>query len=127
MEIERILARFWWGAKEGERKIHWMSWERMYVSKQGGGLGFRGIKDFNTSLLGKQYWRLMQEDESLMERFFKGRYYPRCKLADAPIGFKPSYAWRSITSSKEVVIKGSRWRVGNGDNISIWKHGGKGF
>lgn len=63
----------------------------------------------------------MKEDVSLLERFFKGRYYPRYKISEAPIGFKPSYAWRSILSAKEVVIKGSRWRVGNGDKISVWK------
>lgn len=120
-EIENMLANFWWGSKEGEKKIHWMRWDRMAYSKQEVGLGFREIKDFNTGLLGKKFWRLMQEDGSLLERFFKGRYYPRCKVSEAPIGFKPSYAWRSILSEKEVVLKGSMWRVGNGYNIPVWK------
>lgn len=42
-DIESMLAKFWWGSKEGERKIHWMSWERMSKSKNSGGMGFRGI------------------------------------------------------------------------------------
>ncbi|XP_058759858.1 uncharacterized protein LOC131633155 [Vicia villosa] len=120
-EIETILSRFWWGSKEGENKIHWMSWKRMAHSKDVGGMGFRGIKDFNTSLLGKQFWRLMQEDGSLFERFFKGRYYPRGRITEAPVGFKPSYAWRSLLSAKDVVVAGSRWRVGNGDKINVWR------
>lgn len=91
-EIEAILARFWWGSKERERKIHWMSWDQMAYSKGVGGMGFRGIRNFNTSLLDKKFWRLMQEDGSLLERLFKGRYYPRCIIFEAPVGFKAIYA-----------------------------------
>ena len=39
-EIEGLLSKFWWGAKEGERKIHWMSWERLSKAKNKGGMGF---------------------------------------------------------------------------------------
>ncbi|XP_058784603.1 uncharacterized mitochondrial protein AtMg00310-like [Vicia villosa] len=107
-EIESMLEKFWWGSKEGERKIHWLKWERMANSKRDGGIGFRGIHDFNISLLGKQFWRLLQADGSLMERFFKGRYYPRCSIADTGTGFNPSYAWRSILSLRELVLNGAR-------------------
>lgn len=66
-----MLAKFWRGSNDGERKIHWMSWERSSQGKSEGGLGFRGVQDFNSRLLGKQYWRLMQSGESLFERFSK--------------------------------------------------------
>jgi hypothetical protein len=32
-EINRLMQRFWWGHKENNSKIHWMSWEKMGVSK----------------------------------------------------------------------------------------------
>lgn len=92
-KIESLLAKFWWGAKHGDRKIHWMSWYRMSRSKGSGGMGFKGIKDFNSSLLGKQFWRLMKGDGSLFKIFFKGRYYPRCNITKVVMGYKPSYAW----------------------------------
>ncbi|XP_058783591.1 uncharacterized protein LOC131658300 [Vicia villosa] len=120
-EKERMLARFWWGAKNGERKIHWMSWERMSKAKGMGGMGFKGISDFNTSLLGKHYWRLMKEETSLLSEVWKGRYYPNCKVQEAGVGFSPSYAWRSVQSSKELVLEGSRWRIGNGRSLKIWE------
>lgn len=50
-----MLAKFWWGSKNGEMKIHWLSWDRLEWAKRVGGMGFRGIGDFNTSLLGKHY------------------------------------------------------------------------
>ncbi|XP_058749860.1 uncharacterized protein LOC131622856 [Vicia villosa] len=120
-EIESMLASFWWGAKNGEKKIHWMRWEKLAIAKGDGGMGFRGIRDFNVSLLGKQFWRLLKGDGTLMERFFKGRYYPNCNVAEAGLGFSPSYAWRSILSAKDFVMKGSRWRIGDGEKVRIWE------
>ena len=33
-----------------------------------------------------------------------------------------SYAWKSILIGRDVIQRGSRWRVGNGEKINIWKH-----
>ncbi|CAK8571259.1 unnamed protein product [Lathyrus sativus] len=54
-EIEGMTEFFWWGSRNGERKIHWLWWDRMARTKKEGGMGFRGIREFNISLLGKQY------------------------------------------------------------------------
>jgi len=34
---------------------------------------------------------------------------------------KGSFAWRSILKGREVIKKGAQWRVGNGENILIYK------
>lgn len=28
-DIQRLMARFWWGCKEDERKISWVAWDKM--------------------------------------------------------------------------------------------------
>ena len=33
-----------------------------------------------------------------------------------------SYAWRSILKGREVLWRGARWRVGNGESIKIWDY-----
>lgn len=40
IEIERLMANFWWGQKYGEHKIYWVGWEKLCSSKYQGGLGF---------------------------------------------------------------------------------------
>ncbi|XP_058776202.1 uncharacterized protein LOC131650515 [Vicia villosa] len=120
-EIETLLAKFWWGSRDGERKVHWLSWEKLARAKGVGGLGFRGVSGFNTSLLGKHYWRLMCDDQSLVSRVFKGRYYPRSSIEESSTGYAPSYAWRSILSARELIHKGSRWRIGDGERVRIWQ------
>lgn len=33
-----------------------------------------------------------------------------------------SYAWRSILKGRDVIQRGSRWRVGDGRKIKIWHY-----
>ncbi|XP_058726230.1 uncharacterized protein LOC131597557 [Vicia villosa] len=73
------------------------------------------------SLLGKHYWRLLVDEQSFVGRVFKSHYYPRSSILDAKSGYLPSYTWRSILNAGEVVKKGYRCRIGNGEKVSIWK------
>jgi hypothetical protein len=38
----------------------------------------------------------------------------------APLGYNPSYAWRSIVNARAVLDRGLIWRVGNGESIKVW-------
>ncbi|XP_058767579.1 uncharacterized mitochondrial protein AtMg00310-like [Vicia villosa] len=120
-EIEAMVAKFWWGSKEGERKVHWLSWNKMARAKGVGGMGFQGISEFNTSLLGKQYWRMLTKEDSLLGHIFKSRYYPRVSIEDSSTGFNLSYAWRSILSARDLVQKGSGWRIRTGEKVTVGK------
>ena len=73
-------------------------------------MGFRDLQAFNLAMLAKQGWRLHEEPSSLMARLYKAKY----------LGSNPSYAWRSIHKSLEVLKQGTRWKVGNGKMIHIW-------
>lgn len=67
-DIHQCMARFWWGTKDREKKIHWMSWEKLCVPKSEGDMGFRNLHLFNLAFLAKQGWRLMVSPNSLVSR-----------------------------------------------------------
>lgn len=52
-EINSLLSGFWWGQKDGKRKISWISWKRLCLPKKEGGMGFRDLRAFNIALLAK--------------------------------------------------------------------------
>jgi hypothetical protein len=55
--------------------MHWKKWTDLTHLKASGGMGFRDIRKFNLSMLGKHGWRLMANPFSLCARVLKGRYY----------------------------------------------------
>ena len=120
-DLESMEHNFWWGQRKQENKIAWVAWKKMCKSKSQGGMGFRNLHAFNLAMLAKQAWRLFTRPDSLISRIYKARYFPFSDVINAQLGCNPSYAWRSIHSSLEVIRKGIRWRVGNGKTIHIWE------
>jgi hypothetical protein len=97
-----------------------MKWEKMGLSKSKGGMGFRDLAMFNKALLAKQLWRIMQNPDSLVAKIMKAKYFPRSDLFEAKLGSRPSLAWRSMLSARELVHQGAVWRIGNGEQVRIW-------
>ena len=118
-DIQRAMARFWWGSKEDKKGIHWGKWEKLSYAKIRGGLGFRDVSCFNQALLAKQGWRLLQNPESLVAKVIKARYYKNTDFLNAKVGSSPSFIWRSILWGRQVLQKGTRWRIENGEKIQI--------
>ncbi|XP_058756815.1 uncharacterized protein LOC131630038 [Vicia villosa] len=120
-EIEKMLNSFWWGHKRGSAKgIHWLSWDRLSMPKNVGGMGFKNLSAFNYAMLSKQAWSLMKNPNTLVSRLYKARYFPSCNFLKSEIGHNPCYVWRSIWSAKFVVRGGYKWSIGTGERISVW-------
>jgi hypothetical protein len=96
-----------------------MSWEKMGLSKEKGGLGFRDLTLFNKALLAKQGWLLMKNPDSLIARILKAKYYPNSSFLDSSLGSRPSFAWRSIYAAKDLLHQRLIWRVGDRHSIKI--------
>ncbi|KAA3477188.1 RNA-directed DNA polymerase reverse transcriptase family protein [Gossypium australe] len=85
-----------------------------------GGLGFRSFGQFNIALLAKQGWRLINFPNSLLEKVLKAKYYPNSDFIHAQLENLPSLTWKSVWTAKWLLKYGLCWRVGKGDQISIW-------
>lgn len=43
VDLEGIMRNFWWGQKDQESQVAWVSWRWMCKSKNKGGMGFCNI------------------------------------------------------------------------------------
>ncbi|KAH9769616.1 reverse transcriptase domain-containing protein [Citrus sinensis] len=116
-DIQKAVAKFWWSSAGNHRGIHWAKWGRLCQAKIRGGLGFRDFSCFNQALIAKQGWRLIQNPEALMARVLKAKYFKNSSFMDAKLGANPSFVWRSILWGRQTIHKGSRWRIGNGEQV----------
>jgi len=51
-----------------------VSWEKLCIPKQEGGLGFKDIRKFNVALLAKWKWQLVSEDEGKWKDLLVSKY-----------------------------------------------------
>lgn len=119
-ELEKIVRRFFWGSKEGKRKIHLVSYEGICLPRELGGLGFKRVREINLSLLCKWFWRL--KEDRLWVRLLKEKYgtdvggfFP--KMSRLPFGIS---VWRGLSHALPIFKSISRWKVGNGSCVSFW-------
>ncbi|XP_057418236.1 uncharacterized protein LOC130712417 [Lotus japonicus] len=76
------------------------------------------IKDL-IYLVAKNWWEIYSHPESLLAQIFKGVYFPKVSLVKAKKGWRPSYAWSSIWSTKWVFERGGRWKIGDGRQVDV--------
>ncbi|KAM6591439.1 hypothetical protein CsatA_014044 [Cannabis sativa] len=119
-KLEGMMSKYWWSSGSNQKRgVSWSSWKHMCRHKHHGGLGFRHLRDFNLAMLGKQAWRLVSNEHSLVSRVYKARYYSHGSFLTASLGPNPSFIWKSIFETQELIKKGARRVVGPGTSISI--------
>ncbi|XP_019099588.1 PREDICTED: uncharacterized protein LOC109132435 [Camelina sativa] len=120
-KLTSAMRDFRWNSCQGNRKISWVAWSEMCKSKADGGLGFKDLGDFNQALLAKQAWRILNNPESLVSRFYKSRYFRKSTIMECGSGSRPYYAWRSILHGHNLLKQGLMKMIGNGMDTFVWK------
>ncbi|XP_060969963.1 uncharacterized protein LOC133037143 [Cannabis sativa] len=68
-------------------------------------------------MLGKQAWRLVTNEHSLVSRVYKARYYSHGSFLIASLVPNPRFIWKSIFETQALIKQGARQVVGPGTNI----------
>jgi hypothetical protein len=120
-DLTRMIQNFWWGSREGKRKTHWKGWEELLKPKACGCMGYRDFRCFKHALLAWQAWRLISDPGSLCARVLKAMYYLHRQLQDMVFAGNASSTWQAILHGLELLKKCLIWRIGNGQQVPVWR------
>ncbi|XVF52632.1 hypothetical protein PTKIN_Ptkin05aG0033800 [Pterospermum kingtungense] len=98
-----------------------MQWQHLCQGKRYGGIRFRHIESFNRALLGKQVWRLLQNQSSWIFKVLKAKYFPSCSFLEAKLGYRLSLIWKRIWENKSWMREGMIWKIGDRRQIDLWR------
>lgn len=119
-QIHKLMNGYWWSGNTNGGGLCWMSWDRLCVHKLEGGIGFRDLKQFNLALLAKQGWRIMNSPDCLMTRVMRAKCFRDSSFLSAVPCENASMIWRSFMAARDILLKGCRVRIGDGDLVSVW-------
>ena len=73
-KIDKISRDFLWVSTLERKKIHLVSWSKIIIPKEKGGLGIQVARAKNITLLAKFNWRLFHENDSLWAKVLLNKY-----------------------------------------------------
>lgn len=110
-KLDSITKYFWWGHDPGERKLHWVNWDTICQLKREGGLGLKKISHLNQAMLSKQFWKISQHPNSLLDKTLKAKYSPRTSIYECEP--KPHHYWIWKIIIKPITYFPSPWSMVN--------------
>lgn len=91
----------------------------MCISKHDRGLGLHDMESFNVAMFEEQWWRISNNERSLVFCVLKHHFFPLCDAREATNSANISYIWHSLMVGKKIADMGSYYRVGNSSMIKV--------
>lgn len=118
-EFDRLQASFLWGGSELKRKIYMIKWEELSKRVDRGGLGIRKVKEVNSCLLIKWWWRFGCES--------KYKFDVRSWFLSFSLSGRHSVIWKGIISIaeqcntlKDFYMMNCHLKVGDRSRTNFW-------
>ncbi|CAL5186226.1 unnamed protein product [Lathyrus oleraceus] len=132
-EIIKIQRNFLWGDGGGSRKMCWVSWDKICLRTEEGGLGVKNVEWFNLALMSKWGWRFLNDKHAIWFKLLQFRYDSGLQslgeVVSKPTLSNYSLWWRDIRLVCGTPLGGHDWfgdsiscKLGRGNSILFWKH-----
>lgn len=115
IRFDSILVGF-----NGWKKMCWVSWEKLTKPKSAGGLGFKDIQRFNTTLLAKIPWIMLTNPDCLLARVMLGKYCQNDNILRVKPSTSISHGWRGILAGRDLLVEHLGKLIGDGTTIKVW-------
>ena len=119
--LNNLARNFFWKKSDTQKGLPLISWDRICQPKaRGGGLGLRKDEATNKAFQCKLAWKILTNANSCWVQAMKTKYLTHSTLLDYKIKPTDSSVWNNVLPSRNLLISGLTWQIGDGSNISFW-------
>lgn len=119
--IDKMIRRFVWGEHGFVRKMHTLSWDKICLPKEYGGLNVRDTRKVNLALMAKLGWSILEERDCLWIDIMKHKYMKGKDLFSLAYQNTDSSTWKSILKGRDLFLfNGIGICVNNGRTTRFW-------
>lgn len=114
--LDRYIKNFIWSGDVTKRKPVVVAWHMVCSPVAEGGLGLRSIKLINKAAMLRLAW-IFETDSGPWASIARARYL---NAKGDLVPYLRSSMWTGVRDWRTHIIANSRWRLGNGSQISFW-------
>ncbi|KAJ4755660.1 RNA-directed DNA polymerase (reverse transcriptase)-related family protein [Rhynchospora pubera] len=119
--IDKLRRTFLWGRSTGTRNgIHLLSWDRVCLPKQLGGMGVLNLKLLNISLLLKWLWRLFEMPNSPWACLTRSLLASRMHTTPLAWTSRGSFFWKDLLKLRHIFSISTKFNLGDGRDTLFW-------
>ncbi|KAL0293977.1 UNVERIFIED_CONTAM: hypothetical protein Scaly_3131900 [Sesamum calycinum] len=117
--IEMKLKGFLWRGSTGSGGYK-VSWDLVCQPISHGGLGIRNVQSMNQALMAKHLWQVVTNQRDSIWVTWVLLYRLKHHTVWSYRGTGGSWCWKKLMKLRCQLIKGLKFRVGNGDSFKLW-------
>ncbi|XP_078174439.1 uncharacterized protein LOC144568085 [Carex rostrata] len=118
--LNGMIRKFLWGAMDKGRYMSYISWDKITMPKDKGGLGLRNLRDINEALLLKSLWKLVAGSQSPWAKLVAAKYLPKSDLWHSKRTYKCTTFWRNLMGLRTKLVPLLTWKLGDGGTCTIF-------
>ncbi|XP_074297018.1 uncharacterized protein LOC141627690 [Silene latifolia] len=121
LNIDSLIAAFWWRKYVRHRSIHWLSRDSLQLPHVSGGLGLKSVSVLSQATLLKNFWRLHHQPTGLLSKFLIPKYRKDLPIPTSKSKVShPSFLWSDLCRAANVLSLGFSWKLGNGSSVDLF-------
>ncbi|KAJ9535294.1 hypothetical protein OSB04_un001606 [Centaurea solstitialis] len=119
-EIERLLRSFLWSSGEAIKGKAKVKWGNVCLPREKGGLGVRSLRVWNRTLLAKQVWKIIDNNDSLWVKWIHEYRLKGKNFWEVGNVFDASWFWRKAVMIRNQFRDQIVHLIGDGKGTSLW-------
>lgn len=119
-KLDRMNRDFLWSNDVDKKKMHLVSWQKVTLPKDKGGLGVRTARGSNEALLSKLVWKILRKENTVWQQLVQAKYLKAGNVLQYQVKPGDSATWKGIIRCVGLIKPFLRWRIGDGQSISFW-------